>query len=110
MWTWAVLLVVAWLGACTAASDVYVDRGKLSQLAVGRTTFGDVTAAWGEPMRGGTLPDGRHVAVYPYAWLETGAVTFIAGAGSVSSSETRTGEVTLTFDAAGVLQSYAAPR
>ena len=110
MRAWAVLLVAAWLGACTTASDEYVDRGKLSQLAVGRTTYSDVTASWGQPTRASTLPDGKRLAAYPYIWLETGAVTFISGAGPVSSSETRTGEVTLTFDAAGVLQSYAAPR
>lgn len=110
MRAWAVLLLVAWLGACTAASDGYVDNGKLSQLAVGKTTYSEVTASWGQPTRTATLPDGKRVAVYPYVWLETGAVTFISGAGPVSSSETRTGEVTLTFDAAGVLQSYAAPR
>ena len=109
MRAWAVLLLAAWLGACTASDD-YIDNGKLSQLAVGRTTYSDVTTSWGQPTRTSMLPDGRRVAVYPYIWLETGAVTFISGAGPVSSSETRTGEVTLTFDTAGVLQSYAAPR
>lgn len=109
MRAWVALLVAAWLGACTASDD-YIDNGKLSQLAVGRTTYSDVTTSWGQPARTSTLPDGRRVAVYPYIWLQTGAVTFISGAGPVSSSETRTGEVTLTFDATGVLQSYAAPR
>jgi len=104
-----VLLAVVWLCACTAAPDGYVDHGKLSQLAVGKTTYNQVVTDWGPPASSSTLPDGRRVAVYPYVWLVTGAVTGIAGAGPVGSTETRTGQVALTFDQAGVLQSYQTP-
>ena len=104
-----ILVIAAWLCACTggATQDGYVDKGKLSQLTVGKTTYSDVTNAWGQPTSSSTLADGRRVAVYPYVWLVTGATS---GFGSGGNTDTKTGEVTLNFDNAGVLQSYQAPR
>ena len=106
----AILLTAIWLCGCTGTPEGYIDHGKLSQLNVGTTTYGQVTTAWGPPASTSMLPDGGRVAVYPYIWLVTGPVTSIAGAGPVGSTDTRTGELTLTFDRASVLQSYREPR
>lgn len=106
----AVLFMAAWLCACTGAPEAYVDHGQLSQLRVGTTTYDQVAASWGPPAGTSMLPDGRRVAVYPYIWLVTGAVTVVAGGGPIGSTETRTGQLALTFDQAGVLQSYREPR
>jgi hypothetical protein len=107
---WKVLLTAAWLCACTATPEGYIDHGKLAQLTPGTTTYDQVVASWGPPASTSTLPDGGRVAVYPYVWLVTGPVTSVAGVGPVGSTDTRTGELALTFDRAGVLQSYREPR
>jgi len=106
----AILLMAAWLCACTATPEGYIDHAKLSQLSVGTTTYDQIVTSWGQPMSTSTLPDGRQIAVYPYIWLVTGPVTSIAGAGPVGSTDTRTGPLSLTFNPAGVLQSYQEPR
>jgi len=104
------LLLAIWLCACTNSTQGYIDHGQLSDLAPGRTTYDQVVTSWGQPMSTSAAPDGSRVATYPYIWLVTGAVTGIAGAGPVGSTETRTGELALLFDRAGVLQSYREPR
>jgi len=104
------LLLAIWLCACTNSTEGYIDHGKVSDLVLGKTTYDQIATGWGAPMSSSTLPDGSRIVTYPYIWLVTGPVTSIAGAGSVGSTDTRTGELSLTFDRAGVLQSYREPR
>jgi len=106
---WLVLLTMVWLGACSAGTGGYIDNAKLKQLTVGRTTYDDVMSSWGQPTNTSTSPNGSRTVTYPYTWLETGPMTSAPGMGPVSSTETRTGWVTLIFNPGGVLQSYTTP-
>ncbi len=110
MRVWAILLTSVWLAGCASAGTV--DRDKLGQLAVGRTTDAELTTSWGPPLSGSTLPDGRRVMTYRYVWMQTGPTTsFVPGFGPIgSTTDTLTGQVTLTFDLHGVLQAYSYAR
>jgi hypothetical protein len=103
---WAILLAAFWLAGC--ASQGTIDREQLSQLAVGRTTSAELTTSWGPPLRDTTLSDGRHVVTYRYIYLQTGPITSFAGPGFPigGTTDTVTGQVSLTFDPGGVLLSY----
>jgi hypothetical protein len=106
MRSWTILPAVALLAGC--ASQGTIERGKLGELAVGRTTDAALATSWGPPLRGATMPDGRRVLTYRYIHIETGATaSFAPGFGPIgSSTDTVTGQVTLTFDPRGVLLSY----
>ena len=107
MRSWTILLAVLWLAGC--ASQGTIDREQLSQLAVGRTTSAELAASWGPPLRDTTMSDGRHVVTYRYIYLQTGPIASFAGPGFGpigSTTDTVTGQVTLTFDPSGVLLSY----
>jgi hypothetical protein len=99
-----VLWAAIWLAGC--AGHGTIDRGRLSDLAVGLTTSAGLTRAWGPPLTDATMPDGRHVLSYRY--IDNGwDSSFTWGFGPVGSpTDTVTGQVTLTFDQQGVLLSY----
>ncbi len=103
---WAIVLAAFWLAGC--ASQGTIDREQLSQLAVGRTTSAELATTWGPPLRDTTMSDGRHVMTYRYIYLRTGPIASFAGPGIPigSTTDTVTGQVTLTFDPSGVLLSY----
>ncbi len=105
-----ILLAVALLAGCTSQGTI--ERDQLSELAVGRTTSAELTTSWGPPLADSTLPDGRHVLTYRYIHMQTGPITsFVPGFGPIgSTTETMTGQVTLTFDLQGVLMSYTTTR
>jgi len=102
------LLVAGLLAGC--ADQGTIERDRLSDLAVGRTTTAALTTAWGPPLRDATMPDGRHVWTYRTVHVQTGpavGIGFAPGSGPTSStSDALMGEVALTFDPQGVLLSY----
>ena len=104
---WTVLLAAIWLAGC--ASQGTIQRDQLSELDVGRTTSAELATRWGPPLTDATMPDGRHVLTYRYIHMQTGAIaSFAPGFGPIgSTTDTVTGQVTLTFDPQGVLLSYA---
>lgn len=105
-----ILLAAALLAGC--ASPGTIESDKLAELAVGRTTSAELVSAWGPPLAEATLPDGRRQLTYRTIHMQTGPITaFAPGVGPIgSSTETMTGQATLTFDAQGVLMSYAYTR
>ncbi len=104
------LLVAALLAGC--ADQGTIERDRLSDLAVGRTTTTELANAWGPPLRDATMPDGRRVWTYRTVHIQTGPiVTMVPGFGPIGSdSDTLMGQVTLTFDRQGVLLSFAYTR
>jgi len=105
-----IFLAMVLVAGCTSQGTV--ERDRLSELAVGRTTSAELTTAWGPPLADSTLPDGRHVLTYRYIHMQTGPITTIVpGFGPVgSTTDTSTGRVTLTFDLQGVLMAYTVTR
>ncbi len=105
-----ILLAVALLAGC--AEQGTVERDRLSELAVGRTTTTELSSTWGPPLRDATMPDGRRVWTYRTIHMQTGPTTaFAPGFGPIgSTTDTLMGQVTLTFDTQGVLLSYAYTR
>ena len=102
---WIPLAMTIWLVGC--ASQGTIDRDRLSELAVGRTTSAALAGSWGPPLTEATMPDGRHVLTYRYIDMRTGPYTFAPGLGPIgSTTDTVTGQVRLTFDPQGVLLSY----
>lgn len=102
----ALLLTAMLLVGC--ASQGTIDRDRLSELAVGRTTSTELASSWGPPLTDAAMPDGRHVLTYRYIDLRTGPFTsFAPGFGPIgSTTDTVTGQVRLTFDPQGVLLTY----
>jgi hypothetical protein len=105
-----ILLAAALLAGC--ADQGTVERDRLSDLAVGRTTTAELAGAWGPPLRDATMADGRHVWTYRTIHLQTGPVVgFGPGFGPIgSTTDALMGQVTLTFDLQGVLLSYTYTR
>jgi hypothetical protein len=103
---WTILVTAIWLAGC--ASQGTVDRDKLSELAVGRTTSAELASSWGPPLTEARMPDGRHLLTYRYVDMRTGPIlSFVPGLGPVGSTvDTATGQVILTFDPRGLLLSY----
>lgn len=104
------LVAAVLLAGC--ASQGTIERDKVAELAAGRTTSAELTSSWGPPLADSALPDGRHVLTYRYIHMQTGPITnMVPGFGPVgSTTDTITGQVTLTFDLQGVLMSYAMTR
>jgi hypothetical protein len=105
-----ILLAAALLAGC--ASNGTIERDKLSELAVGRTTSAELASSWGPPLRDATLPDGRRELTYRTIHMQTGPIAaFAPGFGPIgSTTDTLIGQVTLTFDTQGVLMSYTYTR
>jgi len=104
------LLLPALLAGC--ADQGTIERERLSDLSVGRTTTTELASAWGPPLRDATMPDGRRVWTYRTIHMQTGPIVAMApGFGPIgSNSETLMGQVILTFDTQGVLLSVAYTR
>ena len=104
------LLVAALLAGC--ASRGTIERDQLADLAEGRTTSTDLARAWGPPLRDAEMPDGQHVWTYRTIHLRTGpTVAFATGLEPIGTgADAMMGQVNLTFDTKGVLQSYTYTR
>lgn len=104
------MLVPALLAAC--ADQGTIERDRMSDLAVGRTTTTELASAWGPPLMDTTTTDSRRVWTYRTIHMQTGPITtMVPGFGPIgSTSETLMGQVTLTFDAQGVLLSVTYTR
>ena len=106
----SILLAAALLAGC--ADQGTIERDRLSDLAVGRTTTTGLSSAWGPPLTDSAMPDGRRVWTYRTIHLQTGAGTgFEPGFGPIgSSTDALMGQVSLIFDTQGVLLSYTYTR
>jgi hypothetical protein len=99
-------LALALLVAGCASSGVKVTEEQAQSFQVGRSTYGEVIAALGEPTTVSTSSNGNRIAVYSYAAVSSRPQNFIPYIGPlVAGYDTRASAVTFTFDQRGVLMN-----
>jgi hypothetical protein len=91
------------LAGC-AASGVQVSEQQAQSFQVGRSTYGDVVNALGEPTTSTVIANGTRVAVYSYSAVQSRPQNFIPYIGPlVAGYDAKSSAVTFMFDARGVL-------
>ena len=92
------------LAGCMA-SGVQVTEQQAGSFQVGKSTYGEVVAALGEPTSVSSSTNGNRVAVYSYSAMASRPQNFIPYIGPyVSGYDTKSSAVTFVFDSRGVLQ------
>jgi hypothetical protein len=92
------------LAGCMA-SGVQVTEQQAQSFQVGKSTYGEVVAALGEPTSVSSSTNGNRIAVYSYSAVASRPQNFIPYIGPlVSGYDTKSSAVTFVFDAKGVLK------
>src|ERR1044071_5613683 len=98
------ILVALGLAGC-AASGVQVTEQQAQSFVVGKSTYGEVVSALGEPTTATTSSKGERTAVYSYTAVSSRLQNYLPYVGGlVSGYDTKSSNVTFVFDARGVLR------
>ena len=93
--------------ACTSVG-VKVDPAKMADFKKGKTTYGEVIEALGQPTQTMVSDSGDKTIQYAYLSTQARPESFIPYVGLVAGgADTETSMVSMTFDRKGILKSYS---
>jgi outer membrane protein assembly factor BamE (lipoprotein component of BamABCDE complex) len=106
VWLCALALGTALFLSGCVSTGVRVSEDEARAFVVGQSTYAEVTAKLGQPTTSTLNSDGTRVAVYAYTAVQERPENFIPYIGGlVGGADTKSNDVTFTFDKNGILLS-----